>query len=316
MKKLSDISINTIEVFCLIYLKGSTINVANDLSISQSKVSRALSALREVFADPLFIRKNNRLVATELTHNIYPLLTEILSCSRAIESHEPAKPSSTEPPVVIATVPQLEIGLAQKIVKDAVKLQQSPNIAISTTAWSDRSEQQLIDGEIDVAICFKPSTRKELLSKPIIQHKGGYLIAQSQHPIWDDTCVDNIINYPIVKLVTMPFPANKSPIGAYAAAVGRPMAVYAVAPDLGSAASSLLNSKAIIIVGVKAAADFLSNINGLTSKKMQYSEDDLLLKGFSPPTVYLWLKRNADGKVAVPIWFQQILEAFIIESHK
>lgn len=316
MKKLSNISINTIEIFCQLYLKGSTKVVANDLCLSQPKVSRALSALRDVFGDPLFIRQNNRLVATELTHDLHAPLAEILACSRSIEKDAIEKVPSAEPPIVIATVPQLEIGLAQEIVNDAINHQQNPNIAISTTAWSELSEQQLIDGEIEAAICFKPSTRKEILSKSIIQHRGGYLIAQSHHPIWDAPSIDNMINYPIVKLATMPFPANKSPIGVYAASQGKPMQVYATAPDLGSAASSLVNSEAVMIVGVKAAVDFLASISGIKAKKVDYSQDRALLKGFSYPTVYLWLKRASDGKVISPMWLQQTLESYIIKSHK
>ncbi|MCL1057307.1 LysR family transcriptional regulator [Shewanella gelidimarina] len=316
MNKLSNISISTIEIFCQLYIKGSTKVVANDLSLSQPKVSRALNSLRVVFDDPLFVRKNNQFIATELSHRLHASLSEILQCSRSIESDAIKSSSPVEPPLIISTVPQLEIGLAQKIIKDAADNNQNPNIPISTTAWSEQSEQQLIDGEVDAAICFRPSTRKEVLSKPIIQHRGGYLIAHSQHPVWDDLTIDNMINFPIVKLVTMPFPANKSPLGAYAITQGKPMQVYATAPDLGSAASSLLHSHAVMIVGVKCAVDFLASIKGLHAQKIDYSEDKSLLKGFSYPTVYLWLKRAIDGKVVVPLWLQQTLEAYIIKSHK
>ncbi|MCL1048716.1 LysR family transcriptional regulator [Shewanella abyssi] len=316
MKKLSNISISTIEIFCQLYLKGSTKAVSSDLSLSQPKVSRGLNSLREVFDDPLFVRINNQLVATELAHSLHVLLAEILLCSRAIESDAIKSVSPVEPAIIIGTVPQLEIGLAQKIIKRAADNNQNPNIAVSTTAWSELSEQQLIDGEIDAAICFRPSTRKELLSKSIIQHRGGYLVAQSQHPVWDNPTIDNMTDFPIVKLVTMPFPANRSPLGIYAKAQGKPMQVYATAPDLGSAASSLLNSHAVMVVGVKCAVDFLASINGLHAQKIDYSQDKCLLKGFSDPTVYLWLRRDADGKIVSPLWLQQALETYIITSHK
>lgn len=315
MKKLSSIHLSTIEIFCQLYLKSSTTDAAASLGLSQPKVSRALNGLREVFDDPLFIRKNNKLVATELTHVLYGGFAEILSCANAIESDAINRLCASESSMVISTVPQLEVGLAQQIIE---KVQNSinPNVAVSTQAWSEQSEQQLIDGDIDAVICFQHSTRKELLSKSIIQHRGGHLIAREGHPIWQNPSISNMIDYPMVKLVTIPFPANKSPIGVYALAQGKPMQVYATAPDLGSAASSLLNSDALMIVGVQGAVDFLTNITGLCARKMEYAEDKCLLQGFSHPTVYLWLKRSLNGKVLAPLWLQQSLETYIIKAHK
>ncbi|MGS0680447.1 LysR family transcriptional regulator [Shewanella sp. 125m-7] len=316
MKKLTSINIGTIEILCQLYLKNSTTDVANTLGLSQPKVSRALNALREVFDDPLFIRKNNKLVPTELTHSLYPSFSEIMSCTTSVETAAINSIAVPEPPIVISTVPQLEIGLAQQVIRESAHHGVNPSFAISTVAWSENTEQELVDGDVDAAICFKPSTRKELLSKSIIQHRGGHLIARAEHPIWDAPTIDNMIDYPMVKLVTMPFPANNSPIGVYAKAKDKPMQVYATAPDLGSAASSLLNSNAFMIIGVKSAVDFLSNINGLHVSKIEYSQDKSLLEGFSHPTVYLWLKRSLDKKVIAPLWLQQTLEAYIVKSHK
>ncbi|MEZ9595619.1 LysR family transcriptional regulator [Shewanella sp. 10N.261.52.F9] len=315
MKKLSSINLSSIEIFCQLYLKNSTTDAATSLGLSQPKVSRALNGLRDVFDDPLFVRKNNKLVATELTHVLYDGFSEILSCMNAIESDALDNFNIPDSSMVISTVPQLEIGLAQQVILEA-RNSINPNIAISTQAWSDASEQQLIDGDIDAVICFQHSTRKELLSKSIIQHRGGHLIAREGHPIWQDPSINHMIEYPVVKLVTMPFPANKSPIGVYALAQGKPMQIYATAPDLGSAASSLLNSDALMIVGVQGAVDFLTNITGLCARKMEYAEDKCLLQGFSHPTVYLWLKRSLDGKVLAPLWLQQSLESYIIKAHK
>ncbi|MGS0676188.1 LysR family transcriptional regulator [Shewanella sp. 30m-9] len=316
MKKLSSINIGALEILCQLYLKNSTKDVANALGLSQPKVSRALNALREVFDDPLFIRKNNKLVPTELTHSLYPCFSEMISCTISVETAAISRITVAEPPVVISTVPQLEIGLAQQVIREAALHSINPNFTISTVAWSENTEQQLVDGEVDAAICFKPSTRKELLSKSIIQHRGGHLIARAEHPIWDAPTIDKMIDYPMVKLVTMPFPANKSPIGVYAKAKGKPMQVYATAPDLGSAASSLLNSDAFMIIGVQGAVDFLSNIKGLHASKIDFSQDKYLLEGFSHPTVYLWLKRSIDKRVVAPLWLQQTLESYIVTSHK
>ncbi|GIU25945.1 LysR family transcriptional regulator [Shewanella colwelliana] len=313
--KLLDISLTTIEIFCQIYVKKNAIEVASHLELSQPKVSRALAALRSVFDDPLFIRRESQFQATEKAHNLYPIFREMMECSQAVDHLMKGGSGGAENTVEIATVPQLEINLTQSIKQAAMPVADS-EIIVSTTPWGETTSQQLINDELDAAICFQRSSHRAILSKSIIQHRGGYLVARSEHPIWRDPCIDNMIDYPLVKLITMPFPANKSPIGNYAKQVGKQMQIYATAPDLGSAANSLLNSDAIIIIGVKGAVDFLRNINGLKAQKIDHVQDQSILKNFSHPTVYLWLKLDTRGKVTTPFWLQRCLEDYIIKAHQ
>ncbi|GIU47382.1 hypothetical protein [Shewanella algidipiscicola] len=52
------------------------------------------------------------------------------------------------------------------------------------------------------------------------------------------------------------------------------------------------------------------------AQKIDYQQDKLLLENFSHPTVYLWLKLDASGKVTTPFWLQRCLEDYIIKAHQ
>ncbi|CAM4025894.1 LysR family transcriptional regulator [Shewanella aquimarina] len=313
--KLLDISLSTIEIFCQVYVKKNAIEVANHLDLSQPKVSRALAALRNVFDDPLFIRRESQFQATDRAHDLYPLFNEMLACRQQVDLLMRGVTGVVHDHVEIATVPQLEVNLTQSVKQAAYRVFDS-ELMVSTSPWGELTQQQLLNDEIAAAICFERANDRAILSKSVIQHRGGYLVAREDHPIWSAPNVDNMINYPLVKLRTMPFPANKSPLGNYAKRVGKQLEIYATAPDLGSAANSLLNSDAIIIIGVKGAVNFLRNIKGLRAQQIELVQDNIILENFSHPTVYLWLRLDASGKVTTPFWLQHCLEDYILSMHQ
>lgn len=313
--KLLDISLATIEIFCQVYVKKNAIEVANHLDLSQPKVSRALAALRTVFDDPLFIRRESQFQATDRAHDLYPLFSEMLQCRQQIDLLMRGVSGEASEHVEIATVPQLEVNLTQSV-KEAAHRVLDGELMVETSPWGESTQQLLLNDEVAAAICFERANDRSILSKSVIQHRGGYLVAREDHPIWQAPDVDNMINYPLVKLRTMPFPANRSPLGNYAKRLGKQLQIYATAPDLGSAANSLLSSDAIIIIGVKGAVNFLRNIKGLRAQKIDYAQDNIILENFSHPTVYLWLKLDASGKVATPFWLQRCLEDYIISAHQ
>ncbi|ASJ95772.1 LysR family transcriptional regulator [Shewanella marisflavi] len=313
--KLLDISLATIEIFCQVYVKKNAIEVANYLDLSQPKVSRALAALRAVFDDPLFIRRESQFQATDRAHDLYPLFSEMLQCRQQVELLMRGVAGEGREHVEIATVPQLEVNLTQSVKQAALSVM-NDELMVGTSPWGESTQQQLLNDEVAAAICFERASDRAILSKSVIQHRGGYLVAREDHPIWQAPNVDNMIHYPLVKLRTMPFPANRSPLGNYAKRQGKQLQIYATAPDLGSAANSLLNSDAIIIIGVKGAVNFFRNIKGLRAQKIDAEQDHIILENFSHPTVYLWLKLDSSGKVTTPFWLQRCLEDYIITAHQ
>jgi DNA-binding transcriptional LysR family regulator len=72
--QLSNLDLNLFLVLHTVLAEGSVTRAAKRLSVTQSAVSNALSRLREVFRDPLFVRHGRGLVPTPRAHELAPLM--------------------------------------------------------------------------------------------------------------------------------------------------------------------------------------------------------------------------------------------------
>lgn len=68
-----------LSVFLYIYKYKSVSLAAEYLSMSQPTVSNILNKIRQHYNDPLFLRIGNEMVPTELSKQLFPLVSEALS---------------------------------------------------------------------------------------------------------------------------------------------------------------------------------------------------------------------------------------------
>jgi len=76
-------------VFCELCRRGRTTAVAAHLGLSQSAVSHALSRLRDLFGDPLFLRKPHGLVPTQRALELAPRIEALIDMMGAAVRPEP-----------------------------------------------------------------------------------------------------------------------------------------------------------------------------------------------------------------------------------
>lgn len=69
---------NLLKVLDALYEEKNVTNVANRLFLSQSAISAALNQLRNIFHDPLFMRKDKSMIPTPLATEIEPLVKETI----------------------------------------------------------------------------------------------------------------------------------------------------------------------------------------------------------------------------------------------
>jgi DNA-binding transcriptional LysR family regulator len=68
-----------LSIFYYIYKFKSVSVAADHLAMSQPTVSNILNKIRAHYNDPLFLRIGNEMVPTELSKQLYPLVSEALS---------------------------------------------------------------------------------------------------------------------------------------------------------------------------------------------------------------------------------------------
>jgi LysR family transcriptional activator for leuABCD operon len=83
MFNLRSLDLNLLTVFEAIYEVGTVSGAADRLALSQSATSHALSRLREVCKDDLFVRANQVLSPTAVAREMYPAIKQALDALRA-----------------------------------------------------------------------------------------------------------------------------------------------------------------------------------------------------------------------------------------
>ena len=75
-----------LSVFLYIYKFKSVSLAAEHLDMSQPTVSNMLNTIRQHYNDPLFVRIGNEMLPTELSKQLFPLISEALSKIEAINN--------------------------------------------------------------------------------------------------------------------------------------------------------------------------------------------------------------------------------------
>ncbi|MDK2596756.1 LysR family transcriptional regulator [Pseudoalteromonas obscura] len=70
MSNIPNIDLNLLKLFVVLYETGSVTETANILHMSQSACSHALTRLRARLKDDLFVRENNKMLATEYANRL------------------------------------------------------------------------------------------------------------------------------------------------------------------------------------------------------------------------------------------------------
>src|ERR1051325_11007957 len=70
MAHISTIDLNLFVVLDAIYTEGGVTRASEKLHLTQPAISHALARLRELFADPLFVRQGHAMIPTPLARNV------------------------------------------------------------------------------------------------------------------------------------------------------------------------------------------------------------------------------------------------------
>ena len=174
------VDLNLLVIFEAIYRTRSATAAGERLGLSQPAMSHALSRLRTVFDDPLFVRLPRGLQPTPLAHEIAPALTESLATIRASFERSKFEPlTSTR----LFTIGMADIGEVAHLphVLRAVH-REAPQVRIRTIEFSPASVRgALADGHADLALVANVGAELPLRQALIIE-SGYSTIARTNHP--------------------------------------------------------------------------------------------------------------------------------------
>lgn len=172
--------LNLLVVLSAIFEEGSITRASEKLNLTQPAVSHALARLRDVFRDPLFVRRGAAMVPTPMARDIAERVRGALASLSALT--EPAEFDPVSQPRVFR--------LALRDVFESVVLPPlmaeleacgSPIEIHSVRSHRDDIEGELRRGAIDLAVDVPFLTEPEIVSRRVVQDPL-MVVARDGHP--------------------------------------------------------------------------------------------------------------------------------------
>lgn len=179
---LSSVDLNLLVVFEALYQTRNVTAAGRSLNRAQPSVSNALTRLRPLFGDPLFVRSGGSMMPTARAHQLMPQIQSVLEQIRQALT----PPTRFDP----ATANQRRFRLAAGDYADITLLptimnrlrQDAPGIDIRVSRLDRRTiVQQLERGEIDIALGGHLDAAEGMRVQPLF-NESFICIANQHHP--------------------------------------------------------------------------------------------------------------------------------------
>lgn len=156
MLKLSEIDVNLLVVFDLLYQELNTQRVALRLGLTQPAVSHALKRLRTLFEDELFERTSQGLMPTPLATRLHaPVHQALTQLQETLNQADDFDPSTSNRTFNFAMTDIGEIVFLPRLLERLA--QEAPGISLSTVRHhTEDLKQEMEEGRIDLAIGLIP----------------------------------------------------------------------------------------------------------------------------------------------------------------
>ena len=290
---LAKIDLNLLVTLQILLEEESATRAASRLHLSPSSLSKSLGRLREALGDPLFLRTAHGLKPTAHALQLKAQLPDILQ----------GLYQATLPPSFDATTSQRHFSIAmfestyETLLPAYIGplLNQAPNIILDTYHWSEKSMQDLQQGQIDFGITARdlhPTSDNRLNNLPdgIVQSTlftdQSVCLVRKGHPIlnavkWD---IDAYLN---MKHVQVRCEGNDWwALDYHLAESNKHRSISSTLPDFYGAASVCAHTDLIFTLPSKFVAH---------AQKLYPLETLPLPLKFSPIAyVLLWHQRNTD----------------------
>ncbi len=249
---IRNLDLNLLVVFDAILREGSASAAAVALGMSQSGVSHALGRLREVAGDPLFLRKNGRLVPTRRAALLGPPVREslatLLEALRTDADFDPGTarrefrllmPDNAE----LAVLPSL-LSLCERVAP-AITFQVQPGFARGHVG-------DLLEGRLYLGVDLEAPHDEGLMHVEWLCD-GLVVIARPGHPALEGSLdLESFSN--LRHVLYHPPELSEPPLEALLRRAGIRRRIVARAASIGALAASAVTTEAVAIVTVAMAS--------------------------------------------------------------
>jgi DNA-binding transcriptional LysR family regulator len=181
--RLQAIDLNLFVVFHAIFQEAHITRAAQVLGLSQPAVSHSLARLRELYQDPLFVRRGPRMEPTPLARSLSPQIQNALE-----ELHRGLPvmtaefdPLETKRNFILATRDPMEAFFLPQLMQ--VFMEQAPQAHVSSIRIKRQDmEKELAAGQLDLAFDVRLPVSSQLRSQKLMEDEW-VVVGRRNHPL-------------------------------------------------------------------------------------------------------------------------------------
>jgi LysR family transcriptional regulator, transcriptional activator for leuABCD operon len=182
MLNLRGVDLNLLPVFEAVYEEQSLSRAAERLAMTQPAVSHALTRLRAVFRDELFVRRSTGVAATSAADQIYFRLRDALSMVRdSVTDRRAFDPATSERHFFITIPHPLGPMITLRLQNRFAKIAPNISVAASTRSRPIDLDRAVHEGRVDAVIDWLPVGGDEI-NELVVFEDALVPVAREGHP--------------------------------------------------------------------------------------------------------------------------------------
>ncbi len=180
---LRGVDLNLLPVFEAAYEERSLSRAAARLALTQPAVSHAMTRLRALFRDELFVRRSRGVQPTPVADRIYAKLSGALGSVReAVVETRGFDPATSERQFFVSIPHPLGPMMAVRLQERLARLAPRVRVACSTRSRPVDQERGLREGRIDAAVDWLVPTDGQFRDS-VVFDDGVVVMARGGHPV-------------------------------------------------------------------------------------------------------------------------------------
>ena len=187
------LDLNLLRVFKALYTEQNMTRAAEVLNVTPSAVSHAVKRLRSHLNDPLFERRENRMLPTATCRRMAPELIELVTqLHQHLQSWAEFDPCQSDHRFRIGMHDAIEPSLLPQLAR--VLAVEAPNISFTSVAF-DRATmaKDLAAGVLDVALDVSIPTNQEIRSE-LLTNNRFVVLMRKHHPLHNALTSESYLN--------------------------------------------------------------------------------------------------------------------------
>jgi DNA-binding transcriptional LysR family regulator len=290
------VDLNLLKAFDALIRERAVTRAAGRIGLSQPAMSHALSRLRSLFADDLFVRTPDRMEPTARAREIAPLVSAAIEHIEAAlnlgAGFDPAKSAAI---FTAGMAEYAEVALVGRLAESFAREAAKATLRLTPVTGAEAAER-LDSGAIDVAVAHLRALPAHL-DTMVLLCDPFVLIARRGHPL--GCCSPSIEAYAALSHVLV------SPRGDTSGAIDRALADFGLKRRI-----ALLVATYLALPAVLAVSDLVATVPRRTARQIAAIaeiETMPLALDLSVPVSMAWHRRATSEPAQV--WFRSLLVA-------